>query len=92
MGRNGRGRVWLLAAVLMGSMLAGGPAPRERTAAPVPCGVTAAASAGGWQLRTSVKECALRVAAAALAGALLPLPLAVPLTLGLALGAVFTCF
>lgn len=82
----------LRAALVVGAMLACVPAPRVRAVASPPRAESAAASAGGWQLRVSVKECALRAAAAALAGAVLPLPLAVPLTVGLALGAVFTCF
>jgi hypothetical protein len=95
MTRNRRGGALWLAALVIGTMLAGAPAPGGRTDTAVPrttTATTAAASAGGWQLRTSVKECALRAAGAALAGALAPMPLAVPLTLGLALAAVFTCF
>ena len=74
------------------AMLACAPLPRVHTTTQSPVALTAAGCAGGWQLRISVKECALRTAAAALAGAALPLPFAVPMTLGLALGALFTCF
>jgi len=74
------------------AMLACAPLPRLHTTTQPPVALTAAGCAGGWQLRISFKECALRTTAAALAGVALPLPFAVPVTLGLALGALFTCF
>ena len=81
----------VLAVPLLAAMLACKPVPRMEVAPPHPL-VAAAACAGGWQLRVSVKECAMRTAAAAIVGAVLPLPFAVPVSLGLALGALFTCF
>lgn len=87
-----RCRAAALAAPLLAAILALEPVPRAH-ATPPPLQTTAAAAcAGGWQLRTSLKECALRVAGAALVGAVLPLPFAVPLSMALAAGAVFTCF
>lgn len=86
-----RRRTRACAVPLLAALLSWGPAAHAAVT-PAAHWTEARVCAGGWQLRISVRECALRMAGAALAGAVLPLPFAVPVTLGLAAGALFTCF